>query len=133
MNIRNIITRSLSGLLIITIVYMHIGSAHCGLNSLFFSQYNTDNSNDYSKYSCSKNEEKKGHDQPIHFSFFYTVGQYHFNNSTNVLKALTSIIAVPYYHSNNQILTLNKGSIPFNSHSPPPRENIRVFIQSFLV
>jgi hypothetical protein len=133
MKIRKIITRSLSGLLIITIVYMHLGSAHCGVNSLFGSQDNATTNNSSGKYPFSNTEKRKGHDHPIHFSFFYTVGQYHFVNSATILKELTSIIAIPYYHGSHHIFTLSKSSIPFNSHSPPPRENIRAFIQSFLV
>lgn len=134
MKIKRYILKSSAALLLSIIVHMHICSAYCGLNGLSCCK-DDDNDGD-GCHDCSCCKHKKNTDkncQIVHFSFFNTIGQYHLTNSNVVPKLPAAIVSV-FYSANNMLrFTPNTNFIPFNSHSPPPKQDIRVFIQSFLV
>ncbi|MGP8216389.1 MAG: hypothetical protein ACLQQ4_12540 [Bacteroidia bacterium] len=134
LNTRNSIARSLSGLILIMILHMHLCSAYCGLNGVTCCNDNDNDGDGCHDCSCCKHDKKTDKNcQTVHFSFFNTVGQYHLANGNVVPKLPSAIVSVLYTAINTQGFTPRTNFIPFNSHSPPPKEDIRVFIKSFLV
>lgn len=134
LNTRNIIARALSGVLLLLIVQMHVCSAYCGLNGLSCCKDDDNDGDGCHNCSCCKHEKKTDKNcQTVHFSFFNTVGQYHLTNGNVVPKLPAAIVSLFNTVINTQGFTSRTNFIPFNSHSPPPKQDIRVFIQSFLV
>ena len=94
--------------------------------------------NDNCKKSCCSDEKKsdeKDHDcQALHLSFFNTTGQFQSEKSVDGVKVFPSLVAVFNPLLNILPVSQNKYAFAYNGfHPPPPKADIRIFIQSFQI
>ena len=131
MKAHTVILRSISVLMLALILHTHVCSAFCALN---ISSCCKDDDNDgCDESTCSKSERKTDNCQTIHFFFFNAVGQFHSIQSNDIPKTFSFIADVFAHYVNVQPFESSAQWLPSNTHSPPPKEGMRVFIQSFQV
>jgi len=138
MKIKNHIAKSIAYLLLIVTMYQHLCSAMCAIGSSGCCG-REDNDDDHCKKSCcetTNDKDGKKHDcQDMHLSFFNTTGQFASAKTVDAIKVFHTFIAVitPLYY-NVLPVSQNTNILVYNGfHPPPPKADIRVFIQSFLI
>lgn len=91
---------------------------------------------DCCKKSCCNEKKNEKHDdgcQKEHLTFFGTVGQYHFVKTIDA-KNFHPIITVLIAEKNIHPVTTAEELFAFNGfHPPPPKENIVILQQRFLI
>ncbi len=97
-----------------------------------------DNDNDHCKKTCctdEKDQDGRKHDcQDMHLSFFTTTGQFPNEKTVDEIKVWSTFIALVTPLYNVLPVSQNKTDLAYNSfHPPPPKADIRVFIQSFQI
>ncbi|MEP6795715.1 MAG: hypothetical protein ABJB16_15405 [Saprospiraceae bacterium] len=130
----NIISKSISVLLLVVMLYMHVCSAWCaaGCNSC-----EAAGDNHCKKACCTngKNSESKDHDcQSLHFSFFKAAGQFSSEKIAEAQIAFTVFTGsiAPFFLINP--IESSRSNFAYNGfHPPPPGSDIRIFIQSFQI
>ena len=133
----NILIKSISYLLLVSIVYMYICSALCatGTHGCCGKE---DNDNDNCKKKCCKKENKsesKDNDcQTTHFAFFNATGQFSqvktdvsFKSFQPLAAIISTLFIIKTVPSNTNIFAYN------GFHPPPPKADTRIFIQSFQI
>ena len=118
-------------------VYMHLCSAVCVIGSSGCCG-KEDNNDDHCKKSCcesTKDQDGKKHDcQNMHLSFFNSTGQFPSEKTVELTKVFDTFVAVVTPLYNVLPVSQNKDAIAYNNfHPPPPKADIRVFIQSFQI
>ena len=116
---------------------MHLCSALCAIGSDGLCG-KEDNDNDNCKKACCTNEKDadgKKHDcQDMHFAFFNTTGQFAQAKADISFKPFQSLVAVVTPLFIIQPVADNKNLFGYNGfHPPPPKADIRIFIQSFQI
>lgn len=116
---------------------MHLCSALCAAGSGDCCG-KEDNDNDHCEKACCNDEkgkdEKKPDCQDLHFSFFKTTGQFQSDKTVEAIKLFPSFIALIPPVLIFQLVSQNKDVFAYNGfHPPPPKADIRIFIQSFLI
>ncbi len=116
--------------------YMHICSAFCA-TGVDFCCSEGDEGNNCEK-SCSAQEEKSANPKPdcqdLHFSFFNATGQYAFAKSIDTVKVFFTIVQIVTPILNILPVSHREDIFAFNGfHPPPPKSDIRIFINSFLI
>ncbi len=79
-------------------------------------------------------DEKKGDCQDMHLAFFKTLGQFGSGQTVDATKVFHTFIALvtPLYYV--LPVSQNKNVLAYNGfHPPPPKADIRIFIQSFQI
>ena len=135
MKSNSIIPKSIAYLLLTVTLYMHLCSALCATGAGGCCGKEDD---DHDKKSCCSHEKKsdsKDHDcQNMHFAFFNTTGQFAQAKADISFKTFQSLIAVVTTLFFIQSITENKNLFGYNGfHPPPPKADIRIFIQSFQI
>ena len=133
----NIILKSISYLLLVIMLHAHLCSALCatGLQGCCGKE---DNDNDLCKKECCKHEKDnngKSHDcQDMHFAFFNATGQFAQAKADISFKPNHSLIAVISPLFIIQPTATSKNIFAYSGfHPPPPKVDIRIFIQSFQI
>lgn len=135
MNRSSIISKSMGYLLLVVMTYNFFCSAFCAVS--------TDGccgkeEKEHHDKSCCSNEndsdEKKNDCQDKHLAFFKTLGQFVSEKSIDATKVLHTIVAMVISVFNLPPVSENKSPLAFNGfHPPPPKGDIRIFIQSFQI
>ncbi len=135
MRFNNHFSKSISVLLLFTIVHMHLCSFMCSFNS--GGCCNIKNNSSKERTCCSKksgSDQKTNDCQNLHFSFFNKTGQFFSQDDITSLYYFQSIINA-ITNSSPFLIVFQKTDIPLYNifHPPLPTNDIRVFIQSFLI
>ncbi len=118
-------------------LYSHVCSSLCATGIYSCCSEKVESNKQVHKCSChkSKKTEKQQDDgcQKEHLSFFGTIGQYHFVKAidTKVIQPQIAILI-----SKIIIQPIISSDIAFaytGFHPPPPKDEIRILIQSFLI
>ncbi len=132
----SIISKSISSLLLVVMLYMHVCSALCatGGNACCGKE---DNDNDNCSKNCCENEknsDNKDHDcQNLHFSFFNTTGQFAQEKSIDpqvyhsLVAVITPLFIIQPIEASPNIFAYNR------FHPPPLKTDIRISIRSFQI
>lgn len=116
---------------------MHLCSALCATGSGGCCDKEDDGNCPEDKSYCSHEEKSNDNDhdcQALHFSFFGTTGQFPSEKSVDVIKVFPSVVAVITPLLNLLPVSQNKIAVAYNGfHPPPPKADIRIFIQSFQI
>ncbi|MEO8087847.1 MAG: hypothetical protein ABI763_13570 [Bacteroidota bacterium] len=131
------ITKGISYLILVIILYMHVCSAMCATGTRSCCEIEDNDCDDCIKDCCQhkENSEKKEHDcQDTHLSFFSTTGQYakvkvdlSFNPTQQVVEVFTFLYAFAPIEKAKNIFAYT------GFHPPPPKEDTRILIQSFQI
>ena len=122
-------------LLLAVMFYMHVCSALCATSAHgCCGKEDTD----HCKKECCKHEKKsdgKEHDcQNMHLSFFSVTGQFAQVKADISVKPFQNLIAVVTPLLIVQPTATSKNVYAYSGfHPPPPKEDIRIFIQSFQI
>lgn len=138
MNRIGYLSKSISCLLMAVIFYMHFCSSLCATGAGSCCGKEDNESDHCKKKSCcsdkNKSEGKSQDCQGFHLSFFNTTGQFASDKSPDAIKGFQSLVAVVIHAFNILPVTQTKSFIVDNGfHPPPPKTDIRIFIQSFLI
>ncbi|MEO5569497.1 MAG: hypothetical protein ABIT08_08695 [Bacteroidia bacterium] len=128
----SIILKSVSYLILVVLLYMHVCSALCATtgNGLCGKK-------DKGRSCChheKKSNSKERDCQDMHFAFFNTTGQFSQVQADISFKAFQSLVAVItplfIFKPDSEIKML----FVYNRfHPPPPKADIRIFISSFQI
>ncbi len=127
----HIILKGISGLLLVAVVYMYSCSVLCVVNTSDCCKCCVDDDGCHES-ACSKNEKKDNNCQATHLSFFNALGQYHFQGNNNV-KIPSVIASLVYPSASIQLFLVNTQELVYNSHSPPPKNDIKIRLCSLQV
>ncbi len=116
---------------------MHVCSALCA-TSAHGCCGKEDNDTDHCKKECCKHEKepdgKKGDCQDMHLSFFSTTGQFSQVKADISLNPFQSLVAIVTPLFIIQPTATSKNVFAYSGfHPPPPKADIRIFIQSFQI
>ena len=135
MKTKSHISTSIVYLLLTVMLYMHLCSALCATGAGGCCD-KADNDN-FKKSCCSddnKSDEKDHDCQALHLSFFNTTGQFQSEKSDSAVKVFPNLIAVFTPLLNILLVSQNEDVFAYNGfHPPPPKANIRIFIQCFQI
>jgi len=128
----SIIPKSISFILLGVMLYMHLCSAFCATGYFFKKEFG----NQVKRICCAdknNDNEKSSGCQDMHFSFFNTTGQFHYD------KPLDITISFPVFIIDTTLLNIfsvSQRKICFtlnDFYPPPPEEDIRILIKSFQI
>jgi hypothetical protein len=135
MNRNKIISKSISYVLLVVMTYNFFCSAYCAVRAdgccgKIAKEQPDKCCNAHEKDS----EEKKGDCQDMHLAFFKAVGQFCSEETEEATNKFHTFVAnvTPYYTV--YPISLNRDSIAYTGYlPPPPKADIRIFIQSFQI
>lgn len=131
MNRNNIISKSIGCLLLMVMTYNFYCSAICAAGGKGCCGKEE-------KESCCSHEkesdEKKGDCQDIHLSFFKTLGQFSSGQIVDAPKVFHHFIAIVNTINFSEPVFSDNHSVCYTGlRPPPPKADIRIFIQSFQI
>lgn len=137
MKISGYILKPVALLLLKVTVYMHVCSFVCASGAGSCCSKMKGEKTSFKKECCKhkkSSENKKGGCQDIHLSFFNTSGQFAQDNTFDVIKSFAPSVALVFQSLNIFSVLQDKAAFAENGfHPPPPKPDIRIFIQSFII
>ena len=139
MNFPGYISKATGGLLLTAILYMHLCSALCSAGSFLVCTEEIAAKLSVASSSCCKknpaqSEENDNSCQTTHLSFFTTTGQYHLLKGDDVIKAFQSLSAILVPALFFKSFTTKQSFFAYNEYDlPPPKADMRILFQSFLI
>lgn len=133
MNRNSIISKSVSHLLLAVMFYMHACSTLCATTSHGCCGKEVEDDD-----KCCQNEKNSDNKdngcQNMHFAFFNTTGQFAQAKADISFKPTQSLVAVVIPLFIIEPTVISKTNCAYNGfHPPPPKADIRIFIQSFQI
>ena len=131
----NIVLKSISYLILVVMLYMHVCSALCATGFGGCCDNNIKTRGHITKSCCSHKEEGNTKDcQGFHLSFFNTTGQFTPDQCNCEINALQCLFVVPFVDFNTLHVLQNKVVFAYNIFHPPNlNPDIRIIIQSFQI
>lgn len=135
MKSKSITLKSISYLILVVMLYMHVCSALCATGFGGCCDNNNKTGGHITKSCCSHKEESNTKDcQGFHLSFFNTTGQFTPDKCNFEIKPLQCLFVVPFVDFNILPVLQNKVVFSYNVFHPPNfNSDIRITIQSFQI
>lgn len=135
MNRNSIITKSIGYLILIVMSYQFFCSVLCAVTTDgCCGKEEQEHHGKCCNSNNNDNNEKPRDCQDMHLAFFKTLGQFGIEKGLDAPKDFHKVIAI--IHSLFIVESVINGSHSFaytGFQPPPPKEDIRIFIQSFLI
>ncbi len=131
----NIISKSMCYLLLVVMSFNFLCSALCAVSA--DGCCGKEENEHHGKSCCSHekdSDEKNGDCQNMHLAFFKTLGQFASGQTVDAIKVFHTFISVVTPLFNVLPVSQNKFFLAYSGfHPPPPKADIRIFIQSFQI
>lgn len=130
----SIISKSIGYFLLVIMFYQFSCSALCAMSTNgCCSKEEREHHDKCCKSDENKSDDKSGDCQGMHFAFFKALGQFSSGKVADSPKTFFSFIAINHNEFLSRLVLSENHSIVYSGFKPPPKTDIRVFIQSFQI
>ena len=136
LKITQYISRGIASLIIVVMLHSHVCAALCASGAYSCCTEKGECCKQDHKSCCDKKEKTEKHSdgcEKDHLTFFSTIGQYHFLKAIDS-KIIQPQVAILISKIIKQPIISSEIEFAYTGfHLPPPKDEIIIFIQSFLI